>query len=137
MATRKTSSALSWITSEAKKMKKKQPGAKWANLVKKAGAAYRAKKKPAARKKVAKKKAAKKKVARKAVRRPGSVKVVTTNSVKRTVGTVSGIMAQGKRMLIDKIGKLESKKFEAKGVMAKRKIQKEITATKAQARKFM
>lgn len=131
MATKKPT-ALTWITNEAKRMKKQQPGAKWSNLVKRAGAAYRAKGKSKPKPKARVGKAPVKKRAAKA-------KVVTTRtaSVKRTVGSVSAVLSSARRMLIDKIGRLEARKFEAKKDADKKRIQKEITATKLQARKLM
>jgi len=53
------------------------------------------------------------------------------------VETIGSVMAKGKSILIEKLGKLEAKKFVAKKISDKRKLQKEITTTKTQLRKFL
>ena len=59
---------------------------------------------------------------------------------KTTQGKLFGIgnvMTAGKNLLLEKLGKLEAKKFVTPTKTAKRKIQKEITHTKTQLRKFL
>lgn len=50
---------------------------------------------------------------------------------------ISHVFAQGKKILLDKLGKLEAKKFITSSKLDKRKIQKEITTTKSQLRKLI
>ena len=110
-------STLKKITTRAKAIRKKKPGIKWVTAVKQAGAEYRKKGKP--RKKSAKKK----RPARKTTRR-------RKKTVGARVGRVSGqpTVAQLKRAAKDllevRLGKNLVSIEKAKGVRAKKKLQK-------------
>lgn len=128
------SAALKKITTTAKQLRKKHPGMSWQGAIKKAGAMYRG-----TAKKTVKKKAVKKTVAKKAhVKTHKKHASVKTGKIGIGVGscTVSGLMAQGKKMLITDIGKLEAQKFAAKLKRDKNKIAKKIAEKKRAFRKL-
>lgn len=124
--------ALKTITNRAKQLKKKNPGAKWINLVKKAGAEYRAKHKPKAKPK--KVKALRKMRAR--VGLPAS-----SDLMGRVTGgaTVAQHVAAIKSKLTGQIASLEVQKFKAITTGRKRsvkKIAKKIQAKKREYRRY-
>lgn len=126
------SAALKKITTTAKQLRKKSPGMSWQSAIKKAGAMYRG-----TVKKTVKKKTVKKVIAKKA-HKPAKKHIVKTGKIGTGVGhcSVSGLMAQGKKILISDIGKLEAQKFAAKLKRDKNKISKKIAEKKRAFRKL-
>lgn len=142
-------SALKKITTEAKSIRRKHPNMTWKAAIKKAGAAYRAKAKPAKRKVgAAKKKTAPKKravgaykVIQKGESRKSPAKKVyrqvrSKSGKFKSMQTVGGMINSAKKMLVVDLGKLEAKKFMAKLKRDKTKLQKLITSKKAQLRRL-
>lgn len=126
------SKALSIITTAAKKLRRAHPSMKWVSAIKQASASYRAGHKAPAKKT---KHAKVKRIAKKSKRKVGIV--MNEGAARRTFagGTVSSLKSQLKTTYLDKLGKLEGRKFLQTTKTGKRKIAKEIAATKAELRK--
>lgn len=144
------------IFSEAKKVRRKHPKLSWQECVKRAakqgkkiGAAKKRKpvKRAASRQTGSSNKAAdRKRVARPpGARKPAGSKVVTYYERRKNrsdvPGTLTGVSAASltselKKRLLDKESALVLRKYRATRKTDKRKIQKELTAVKAQQRKL-
>jgi len=117
----KGTTALKKITAEAKRLRKKSPGMKWASAIKKASVKFRATKKPA-RKKAAPKKA---------VTRFGKPSVSKTITVKK-VQKIAGLKDISLSFLYDDLKRLENVRISLKQKMKevskaeKRTIEKSI-----------
>jgi hypothetical protein len=127
-------SALKQIVTRAKQIYKK--GGTWKGAIKKAGAEYRGKrrKSPAKKRKVGsapKKKSARKKI----VRRVKALHKAEGRAIK-SLGSVSSHLTSAKRLITNKIGEEETKKFKAKKEGAKKKIAKRIAELKSRYRKI-
>jgi len=130
----KGTTALKKITAEAKRLRKKSPGMKWASAIKKASVKFRATKKPA-RKKAAPKKAirrsVKKAAPKKAVTRFGKPSVSKTITVKK-VQKIAGLKDISLSFLYDDLKRLENVRISLKQKMKevskaeKRTIEKSI-----------
>ena len=132
------STVLKKITTEAKKIRKKNPRISWKSAVKQAGAKYR---------KSAPKKKAARPAAKKTVRRSSAKK---TDVRKRKVSgynsafgsaMVAGVsestaLAMLKRKYLHEIGLLEARKYAAARKADKNKISKKIAELKAKYRKI-
>lgn len=136
-------SALAKINAEVKRLKKKHPGAKHVTLQKQAGKAYRDGKLGGVRKKKKVGSSGKKKVHRhKAHRRVGALRGkshqdgIDRKKVDITIGSVASHKSAIKKKLIHEIGVAEGQKLTASSARVKRKIQKRITAKKAEFRKY-
>lgn len=119
---------LKQITTKAKKIYKR--GGTWKAAIKKAGAAFRAKKKraPAKRRKKA--------VARKRIiHRVKKLHSAEGRAIK-SLGSVSSHLAAARSQLKEQIGWAEAQKFAANKKSAKRKISKHIARLKTQFRKL-
>lgn len=140
MATNKNITRLKKVQADAKKLKAKNPKLTHIEAVKKAWAMQpkaTGTKNKTARKKVGATKFVEAKETTKT--KPSRVIKVTRkkNGTFKKFETIGSVMAKGKNLLVEKLGKLEAKKFVAKKVSDKRKLQKEITSTKTQLRKFL
>jgi hypothetical protein len=151
MAKKRQHTALTWIVREAKRLKKEYPRrfAKWNQYVAQASAIYSSKhhgKNPVGRKHPAKKTPMPpRKKTRKQIGRTGAG--ISTNSRSHTdynrnkVNITVGAIRKDQNKVLKKVEHLlgleEVKKFKAKGVRMKRKIQKRITALRARARRLM
>ncbi len=133
------SNTLKKITTRAKQLRKKRPGISWKSAVKSAGLEYRQGKMRKAKRKAAPKK--RKPVKKRKVGSGGQVTRSRThtdynrNKVNIAVGTVAGHMGAAKKMLLDKIGKKESKIFAATKKPLKNKLRKQLANLKAQFRR--
>ncbi len=125
------------IIAEAKRMRKAHPKkfAKWTDYVKAASKNVKPTKKAAKKKPVrgytvleqGESKAPRKKIL--VQREP--------DGTFRNFKTINGIINAGKTMLIEKLGKLEARKYAAAKAVDKRKISKEITEVKKHLRRFI
>jgi hypothetical protein len=137
-------SALAKINARVKALKKKHPGAKHVTLQKQAGREYKAGKLGGVKKKKKVGSSGKKKAhARKThKRRVGSLRGkshqdgIDRKRVDITIGSVATHKAAIKRKLISEIGIAEGQKLTASSARTRKKIQKRITAKKAEFRKY-
>lgn len=120
--------ALKWITTEAKRLKKQYPKrfATWKEYVSQASAIYATKHK--GKSPVGKKRSTPKKVAAvKTTSKSHTDKNRITANIQ--VGTIAGIKSKGLQLLKEKYGKLAAEKACAVKKMDKRKYQKEMSET--------
>lgn len=120
-----SATVLKKITAEAKRIRKKSPRTSWQSAVKQAGKKYRSGKVSGTKKKVAKKAVRKKSVGRVQIHQDAFGK-----------SSISGVMGSAKKILLTDIGRLEAKKFAAKGVREKKQIAKKIQEKKKLYRKM-
>lgn len=153
MAKRKGNTALTKITSEARRLKKKHPNTPWTSLIKKAGAAYRAGSLGATKllergetkstkvKKTYRVNRSAKGRFKGMTRIAGGSKAVANGvgSISRINGTmtIAGLKSQLKQKLETQLGAAYIQLNNAKRKMMKRKIQKRISAIKSQIRKIV
>lgn len=122
-----SATTLKKITTEAKRIRKEHPGKSWKAAVKEAGRKYRSGKK--------KRSSPKRRSSISAVARPARKK--RSVKVHRSKKTASQHLSEAKKLLVEKIGDSEARKFVAKTKRAKRKISKTISALKSKVRKLM
>ena len=132
--------ALKWITTEAKKLKKKYPKKEWKDLVKQASAMYAAKhkgKSPVGKKKTKKSIGAVKKKATKKVATKTHKDTKNHNVNIRVVsGTVAGVASHGVKLLEHKISVAYAKTLSAHTVKERNKYKKLIATYKKQLAAF-
>jgi hypothetical protein len=148
-------SALTAIVKKAKGLYKTGKYKKWTDAIK---AASKGVKKAAPKKKATKKAAPKRKAAKKITgfkkgktnfielgekkKRGKNIRIVrrTVSGKKGTFRdfiTIGSVISSGKSILLEKLGKLEAKKFSTKLKRDKNKVAKEIRTVKTQLKKFM
>lgn len=123
MSHRAAANRLKAMTKKAKAIRKKHPSMKWSTALKMAGSkTKRATKKSGSstRRKI-------KPVASKPKRKSGS---------SRSRASVGTYLSKAKKMIVEKIGDAESRKFRATTARAKRKVSKVIANLKSQYRKL-
>lgn len=152
------SNALKKITTRAKQLRKKHPNSKWTSLIKKAGAEYRnGKLGSATRKKVAKKKRSPNRQTgtsstvydkRRSARAPGKRRSASGRSYterrknrsdapgKLTGVSASTLKSELKNRYKESLGKQLVRRELAPNKRARKKVQKQVLATKLQLRKL-
>ena len=132
--------ALQWMQREAKKIRKSHPKMSPQSVMKEAGRLYRKAKtgKKMSGAYTVKKVGAAKKVGspKKAVTRAKSVGAGDVVS-DRSIGSLTSVMSQGRKILLEQIGRLEGKYIMATTKTDKRRIRKIISEKKVQLRRLM
>lgn len=144
--------ALQWMQREAKKIRKARPRLSPQEVMKEAGRLYRKAKgaKSVSGKKVTRKKVGAKKVGAYKVIEKGEKRSTPARRVYRNVraksgefkgtqkiGSLHSVMATGRKILLDQIGRLEGKYLMASTKTEKKRIRKMISEKSAQLRKLM
>lgn len=111
-------SALTQITTEAKKIRRKSPGTSWKSAIKKASAKYRGKQRGKARPATPKKPKVKRVTTTR--RRVGDVRASVPT------GTFAQNIARAKSMVLHEISKLQARKLVASTKTEKKQLAKKI-----------